>query len=428
MSLRPLALTRLLGAFLAITGTAAILVATLSPAPGQAAAAASTPLFCVVCGEGGGTDVFLNLLLFTPMAAGLRLAGLAWGRVVAAAALLSLGVEYLQLVAVPGRDPSLSDLLANTAGAAVAAALAPHLPRATVPHPALARRLLSAAVVFQLAVLTLSAIGFRPDVRPGPIRSDCTSYTPVLGVWGGTLRTVAIDGVTLPCDGPPAEGAAIRSALAGNRTTMRIEGLAGAASRGRTMVHAVRAGGEPALALVQDGSAAVFSVPTASRRLRLFPATLLLFGAFPGEAGTPFELRAGRQGVRLWIASSFAGGGRSAEVTLRPSLGWTSLVWWRLQPGPRLPVLSAIWLGGLLFPVGYWAGFAARPAWGLAVAAGALVAGMALLPAATGYPPALGSEWLGGSLGAALGWALARLAAYLQSRCGSPSTSAYSSS
>jgi hypothetical protein len=91
-------------------------------------------------------------------------------------------------------------------------------------------------------------------------------------------------------------------------------------------------------------------------------------------------------------------------------------------------LLSAIWLGGLLFPVGYWAGFAARPAWGLAVAAGALVAGMALLPAATGYPPAPGSEWLGGSLGAALGWALSRLAAYLQSRCGSPSTSAYSSS
>ena len=193
-------LVRRLGALLAVGGAAAILAATLSPNPQQATASAATPLLCLLCGEGGGTDVFLNLLLFAPMAAGLRLAGWPWRRVVAGSALLSLGVEYLQFAVVPGRDSSLSDLLTNTSGAALAAAIAPYLPGVVAPGPALARRLLACALAFQLGVMILSAIGFMPSVPSGPIRSECTSYTAALGAWTGRLESVALNGVTLPCD------------------------------------------------------------------------------------------------------------------------------------------------------------------------------------------------------------------------------------
>jgi hypothetical protein len=172
----------------------------------------------------------------------------------------------------------------------------------------------------------------------------------------------------------------------------------------------------------------VFNVPTVSRRLRLSAVTLQLPEAFPRDVGAPFDLRAGREGNLLWILAIHSGQRRSAEVTLRPSLGWINLLWWRLQPGPRLRTLAAIWLGALMLPVGYWAGFARPPLLGAAVAAAALVAGVGVVPLAAGYAPAAGWEWLGGSLGAILGWALSRFAAYLQSRCGSPSISAYSSS
>lgn len=428
MTTRPIKATHRLGAFLALTGTIASLVATLTPAPGQAGAAASTSLFCLVCGEGGGTDVFLNLLVFTPMAVGLRLLGWPWRRVVIAAALLSLAVEFLQLALVPGRDSSLSDLLSNTTGAAVAAALAPHLPRALVPDPVLARRLLLGAAAFQLVVLTLSAIGFLPSVRPGRLRSDCTSYSPAFGTWSGTLRSVRIDGIPLPCDDDLADGASVRAALAGGHTAVHIEGAAGAPTSGRAAVHAVRAGGEPVLALAQDGNSAVFNVPTLSRRLRFSAVTLQLPDAFPRDAGTTFDLRAGRDGHRLWISSQYPGQRRSAEVMLRPSLGWINLLWWRLQPGTRLRTLAAMWLGVLMLPVGYWAGFVGRPAWGWGVVAASLVAGLGVLPLVAGYAPTPWAEWLGGSLGAILGWALCRFAAYLQSRCGSPSISAYFSS
>ena len=99
-----------------------------------------------------------------------------------------------------------------------------------------------------------------------------------------------------------------------------------------------------------------------------------------------------------------------------------------MDPGTPLRIAAAIWLGVLLLPAGYWAGFAARPA-GVVGAVGALVfAGLGLVPALAGFDPVHWSEWVGAVGGVAAGWALSRIAAYLQSRCGSPSTSAYSSS
>jgi hypothetical protein len=428
MPLVSLTPTRRLGAALAVTGLAAILVATLFPNPYQAASSAATPLLCIVCSEAGGTDVFLNLLLFTPMALGLRLLGWPWRRVVAGAALLSLTVEYLQFSVVVGRDPALSDLLANTMGAAAAAALAPQVPRLLAPDPARARRLLLTATALFLCVLTLSALGLQPGVLPGRLRSACAPYSPAIRDWTGTLRSVVLNGDTLPCDRNLAVGAAIRAMLLEGETTLRIDALSGTADGERTLVHSVTVPMGSLVAVMQEGTGAVFTVPTVSQRLRLFPLGLILRDAFPSEAGIPLELRAGQDGRRIWISSSHSGRQRSVEVTLSSSFGWSSLVRWRLRPGPRLRVLTALWLGALIFPAGYWAGFIRRPIRALGGVAATLAAGLAVVPFLTGYPSAHWSEWLGGFLGATLGWALHQFAAYLQSRCSSPSTGAYSSS
>jgi len=424
--------TRRLGAVLAVTGLAAILTATLFPNPRQAAASAATPLLCLVCGEGGGTDVFLNLLLFAPMAMGLRLLDWPWRRVVAVAALLSLTVEYLQFSVVVGRDPALSDLLANTIGAATAAALAPRLPRLLAPDPARAGRLLPIAAALFLGVLALSALGLRPGVLPGRLWSACTSFAPAIADWTGTLRSVVLNRDTLPCDRHPADSSAIRAALSAGEAALRIDALSGTPTGGRAMVYAVGVPGASVLALTQEGGTVVLSVPTVSQRLRLSTLSLQLRGAFPPKAGIPLELQAGREGRRIWISSSHSGRRRSAEMTLAPSFGWSILMWWRLQPGTEFRTLTALWLGALILPAGYWSGFVRRPVWGLGGVAATLAGGLAVLPFLTGYPPAHWSEWLGGilgaALGAALGWALHWSAAYLQSRCGSPSTGAYSSS
>jgi VanZ like protein len=420
--------TRRVGATLAVTGLAVILAATLLPNPHQAAASAATPLLCLVCGEGGGTDVFLNLLLFTPMAIGLRLLDWPWRRVVAAAALLSLTVEYLQYSVVLGRDSSLSDLLSNTIGAAAAAALAPHLPGLLAPDSARARRLLLIAAALFLGVLALSALGLRPGVLPGRLWSACISHSPAIGDWTGSRRSVVLNGDTLPCDRALADSTPIRAALMAGETTLRIDALSGRPTGRRALVHAVSIPKASLLALVQEGSTAVLSVPTVSQRLRLSMLSLHLHGAFPSKPGVPFELQGGQEGRRIWISSSYSGGQRSVELTLSPSYGWSVLIWSRLQPGAEFRSLTALWLGALIFPAGYWAGFIRRPAWGLGGVAATLAGGLAVIPFLTGYPRPHWSEWLGGFLGAALGWALHWSAAYLQSRCGSPSTGAYSSS
>jgi hypothetical protein len=362
------------------------------------------------------------------MAIGLRLLGWPWRRVVAVAALLSLTVESLQFSVVVGRDAALSDLLTNTIGAAVAAALAPRAPGLLAPDPARARRLLPMAAALFLGVLTLSALGLQPGVLPGRLRSACNSYSPEIGDWTGTLRLVALNGDTLPCNRTLADTAPIRAALNAGEVSLRIDALSGTPTGRRALVHAVSVPRASLLALMQEGTAAVFSVPTVSQRLRLSPLSLMLYGAFPSNPGVPFELQAGQENRRIWIASSHSGRRRSAEIVLSPSFGWSSLIWWRLQASPEFRMLTAIWLGALILPAGYWAGFTRRPAWGLGGVIATLAAGLALVPFLTGYPPPHWSEWLGGVLGAALGWALHWFAAYLQSRCGSPSIGAYSSS
>src|SRR5688500_13671473 len=107
------------GVLIAALWTGAMALLTLSPSPSDIASAVKTPLTCLVCGDRGGVDVLLNLLLFIPLGVGLRMAG--WPIPVAAIAalLLSLTVESLQSFVVVGRDASLSDLIFNTAGAAL---------------------------------------------------------------------------------------------------------------------------------------------------------------------------------------------------------------------------------------------------------------------------------------------------------------------
>src|SRR5918998_1555401 len=105
---------RQVGRFLSLAGFLFIAATTLVPLPQQSAASQITPLWCLVCGDYGGVDVINNILLFIPFAFGLRLLGLRSQLVVAAGALLSLGIELLQWWVIPGRDASLSDLLTNT--------------------------------------------------------------------------------------------------------------------------------------------------------------------------------------------------------------------------------------------------------------------------------------------------------------------------
>jgi hypothetical protein len=418
---------RIVGSVLASAGLVAILVLTLVPNPRQARVADQTPLLCLVCGESGGADVALNLLLFIPLGTGLALLGWPWSRVVASCALLSLGVETLQYAASTGRDASLSDLLTNTMSGAMGAAAARRLSLLLSPDPLLARRFSLIAAAAWLGILAFTALSMRPWAPAGRLRNYCTPSYPTSELFTGTARTMTLNGVTLSCDQDVPRGE-IRQEIRRGQVVLETVAVGADSSFERRVIHLVRAPGTTLLFLARHGRTAVFKAPTLAEALGFFAPAVRLPHAFPSGRGGPVVLDAEANGHRLRLSAVHDEGRRAVELALSPSFGWTLLFASPIGPGLPLRVVAALWLGSLLLPSGYWAGLAVRPAGAVSALGGTVIAGLGLIPALGGFDPVHWSEWLGAAGGVAVGWALSRIATYLQSRCGSPSTSAYSSS
>jgi glycopeptide antibiotics resistance protein len=77
-------------------------------------------IFCVLCERASLADALANLALFLPLGLSLGWLGSAPRRALAIGAGLSLAIELAQL-AIPGRDPSVSDVLFNVLGAGLGA-------------------------------------------------------------------------------------------------------------------------------------------------------------------------------------------------------------------------------------------------------------------------------------------------------------------
>src|SRR5207247_7607868 len=116
---------------------AVILAATLWPVSGKEAGRWRS---CVVCSDRGTADVLVNILLFLPFGAALAAAGVPVSRCVLGGALVSAGVEFAQLY-LPGRDPSLGDVVSNTVGSGLGVVLVTTAPRWMLPAGAWGTRL-----------------------------------------------------------------------------------------------------------------------------------------------------------------------------------------------------------------------------------------------------------------------------------------------
>ena len=403
---------------IAALGAGAILGLTLHPTPDAAIAAAATPPYCLVCGDRGGTDVILNVLLFIPLGLGIRLAGGSWRRAVTASALLSLLVELLQLTVIAGRDASLSDLLSNTFGGSLGAALVPQLRYLWRPTPRAAWRLLLGGAAGWLALLGGSGWLQSPS-GDGVLSSEWASGAP--SDFSGRVLSATIDGTAMPVHGPLPDSAPARLALREGRLSLETSVVTGRARRGRHYIYLIREKGDPYLYLSQDGRSALFAAPTKSARLRLNDLTMRLPGAFTGQP-EPVLLRAGERDRELWLEATSPRGTRRVTLPLSPAHGWAFVTPYNIGLGPNLRVITGLVLFCLVFPLGYWAG-ACGGAGALGILAAALVSGLGGVPALQGFPGVHWSEWVATSIGAAAGWALFRVAAYLQRRCGSHSIS-----
>jgi hypothetical protein len=342
-------------------------------------------------GEAALAEALQNLILFIPFGIGVALCGARLSRAALLGALLSFAVEFAQQW-IPGRDPSLGDLVSNTISTTLGAALVQLAPRwLTVPPARSGRHALGAATLAILVWLGTAA-ALRPTF-PSPPYSVISRPDPnsLRQYEGEILEAKLQDGMlyakaTFPSQPPPrpAPLAEILDVHGHRATVLAVAG------RDLTMRYAMPAQtltlGHPELrwdhALAQVAPADTFIATT------------------------------GREGSRLCMA---------VNTDWRCDLGYTIGDGWQLIFSPEhwpswlLAIINACWVAGWTVGVGFWAGRTSmkedaegrRRAAKLAKIAVAIVLlGMIVVPLTTHLKGSGLGEWVGGLLGLELGLVL----------------------
>lgn len=135
----------------------------------------------------GIADDLLNLALFVPLGLAINWRSRRVPAAILVAFLLSTAIELLQTI-VPGRDPSLSDVVFNTLGAAIGALAATKprawlLPRSRISLVLAIAATLGAAVLMAATTLVRSTVGHGWPILPGSERVS-HDWIPLLnGTW-----------------------------------------------------------------------------------------------------------------------------------------------------------------------------------------------------------------------------------------------------
>ena len=342
---------------LALTG---ILVATMLPTNENPEA---TPLLCLVCGAKGLADVLSNIILFAPFGLGLAALGVRPRRAILAGAALSLCIEFTQQF-IPGRDPSLSDLVFNTTGTALGLALLRGAPRLLAPGAVAASRLALGAAALAAGILGFTASSF------SPVFPDSTYYaqwTPDLGhlaQYDGRVLDAELAGVPLP---PPRLHDSPRVArLLRDGGPLRVTAIAGTPPPSLASIFSIYDDRQREIILVgADGDDLVLRVRTRASVLRLdhpdhrLPGALA--GVSPGDTITiTVERQPGRGGFCVGLNGNVSCGPRNPV-----GIGWSLLLYSERFPKAIGFLLSAGWLAALVAPVAFWA----RRRWESALAA-----------------------------------------------------------
>ncbi|HET9982675.1 MAG TPA: VanZ family protein [Longimicrobiales bacterium] len=378
---------RALLALLALT-ILGILRLTLTPAAD--ASTEALRLTCIVCGQQGGADAVLNVLLFAPVALLLGALGVPGRRALLATALLSLGIETAQAF-VPGRDPALGDLLFNSLGGVLGWSLA-RSPAAWLLPPAhqAARRSLAAAAA---VVAGTAGAGYLlgPARSDPPFGAEWTERTTTLAWYPGRVLGARIGDLELPPGRLPDPLGFRRRLLHGEPLELRA--TTGPPVPALAPLLGIYADGGEALLLGVAGNDLVFRYRPRAHRLRLVRPEFGLPGALAGiPAGRPLLVRVRIRPSGVDLA---AGPGARARIGFTVGSGWMLFLASQFGRAPFPWYLPPLWLAALCAPVGLWL----RPRPASAAALLLLAAGLPLAGLAVGLAPAPPLETAGAGLG-----------------------------
>lgn len=357
---------------------------------------------CLLCGDVGGPDLILNVVLFVPV--GLALAGLGtrpW-RALWIGFALSLTIETIQLV-LPGRSTTLRDVLCNASGAWLGALIALNVARWVAPSRATALRL---AVATAATVVTVAATGWLFVYSPSepPYYGHWSPEQKHLEPWTGRLSSARLDGISLPSwriEDPQSMSAAIADGF-----VLELAGVGGAPTTDLGGILTLSDGDMREMLLVGPRGADLIV------RVRRRAATFR-FGApearferlmLVAPEGAPFTLR-----IESAMAQTCAALNGTRACTARPAAGssWVLLLADRGISATARILLNAFTLGLLAFPVGLLLrGVTPARGW---VATFFVVIGVEVAARATGLAPLTLLEWIGLTAGLVAGLILNRL-------------------
>jgi hypothetical protein len=386
---------------LAAASVAVIAALTLFPTDDESAG----PTLCLLCGDRGLADALLNVLMFVPLGAGLVLGGVPLLLAALLGAVFTAGIEFLQAI-IPGRDASISDLVFNTTGCVVGAALVRSARLWIAPPPARRRRLLAAGVAAPLLLLLAAGLLLGPRPSRDTYAGQWTAELGHLQAYRGRVTAAWVGKVPVPSVQMPEQSGRLR-ALVAEGAPIRVAGVAGPPPGGLAPIFSIYDDEDREILLLgTDGEDAVFQFRTVGMALRMDRPGLRLPGAFRGvREGEPLRMAVARRGGGFCMEVNRVGS-CSVGYTLADTWG-VFLALFSLRGGART-LLGLLWLAALFVPAGWWLRTRRE-----ALAAGACVAaGLLLAPLAAGLLATPAAGYLAALAGLAAG-ALASRAAGL---------------
>lgn len=397
------------GFILVAVGWFLVFVLTLYPTPEDAGIAAATSMGCLVCGEMGLVDVALNVILFVPLGIGLGLLEVSRSRGITAIVLTTFTIEVLQLSVVMGRYASLSDLITNSIGGGIGYLLGRHWRQVFFTSPRISLWL--AAIGMAGWVLVQGFTGWALQ-RTLPRSDYYGQWAPVLGQFEpftGTVVSARLNRMPLP--GTRLSSAAVREALLASQSELEVRAVTGTPTADLAPIFSIFDDRQREIVLLgQNGTDLVYRLRTRSNALRLRSPALRLTGVLPTEPGARVELRARYTPGRYHLEAEIGDKSFSQDLALSVSWGWTFLLPFDQAFGPEMLWWTALWIAGLLFPVGYYAA-RSQAISGRAAAVTLVILlsiGMAIIPALSHLELLHPTEWIAGIVGAVIGFRLGK--------------------
>jgi VanZ like family len=382
---------------------------TLRPSPDDAEAAARSPFTCLVgCGDQGLRDAILNVMLFLPL-------GLALGWWLPARRLrswlltvaLSCAIEFCQYHWLLGRDASLRDILTNSAGGALGIWLASGWRGLLFPDPRRSARLAALAAALWLGVVGATAIAVQPSL---PISVYFGQWQPDLGqfdTWTGVLLDATVGSMPLP-HGRLGDSRPLRAELLRDTALVTARIVSGPPTERVADIASVYDDRQREIFMLGEaGGRLVFRIRTGLGVAGLRDPAIILSDSPVREPGETLQVQGGVVS-RAWVLRA---GTARRRLAMSPGIGWSGLLPFEHPLGGLTGLANAVWLGGLLFPAGFWLGAGRRGRLALFLLLGIVAIGLGVLAPAAGLAVAPWGEWAGSVAGGLAGWRVSRLAA-----------------